>query len=58
VERVPHGLRLPRLYTGGDLRYADAAVGAGPGTLRIQRARGEITRITNSDAIDRVVIAF
>jgi hypothetical protein len=29
-----------------------------PGTLRIQRARGEITRITNSDAIDRVVIAF
>jgi len=56
---VPHGLPLPRLYTGGDLRYADAAVGGGaPGTLRIQRARGEIIRIADSDAIDRVVIVF
>jgi hypothetical protein len=54
-----HGLGLPRLYTGRDLRYADAAVGGGtPGTLRIQRARGKLIRITDTDAIGRGVIVF
>ncbi len=50
---------LPRLYTGKDLRYADAAVeGGASGTLRIQGARGKIIRITDTDAIGRGVIVF
>jgi hypothetical protein len=50
---------LPRLYTGKDLRYADAAVeGGASGTLRIQGARGKIIRTTDTDAIGRGVIVF
>jgi hypothetical protein len=49
---------LPRLYTGKDLRYADAAVEGGALTLRIQGARGKLIRITDTDAIGRGVIVF